>query len=335
MPEIIMNVHDIFKLYEHELQLVEVELTNVFKSDALAIPLVGRHVLGSGGKRLRPMYLLLSSSLSGYHGYKRVIFSSIIEAIHTASLLHDDVVDEADVRRGRPTSHSMWGNQVVILVGDFLYANALMFAVSSGSMDIMAALSQAVARMTEGEILQLQKIANPLVTEEEYLKIVSAKTGALISAACRIGALLGGLESIQVEALTTFGLKTGIVFQMYDDILDYEADEDVLGKHQGKDLLEGKITLPLIYLLQSTGGQERDRVIEIIKSSGDDRPQDDTSSDLKEIIRLLRKYSIIEKTIDKANHIMREAREELSSFGDSPERDALFAMADYALQRKK
>ncbi|MBF0318068.1 MAG: polyprenyl synthetase family protein [Nitrospirae bacterium] len=329
-----MDVVGIFQQYEPELRLVEKELHDVFSSEVALIPAIGRHILNSGGKRMRPLYLILSAELAGYAGRARAVFGSIIEAIHNASLLHDDIVDGAEVRRGKPTSHSLWGNEVVVLVGDFLYANSLRLAVEQQNLAIMHAISYAVTKMTEGEILQLQKIADPSVTEQEYLKIISSKTGVLISAACRIGALLGNVSAERVEALSMFGLKTGIVFQMFDDILDYKADEERLGKILGKDLNEGKITLPLIYLLDCAQSHEREQVTRIIKSTEDASPQE-MNENLAEILEMFKRYGVIEKTMQRAIDMVVEAKGELSVFDDCPQKEALMVMADYALQRKK
>ncbi|MCI0469168.1 MAG: polyprenyl synthetase family protein, partial [Nitrospirae bacterium] len=186
------NASDIFAFYSDELKAVDQQLLNIFNSKSLLIPTIGRHILGSGGKRIRPLFVLISAELCGCRDKERALMGAIIEAIHTASLLHDDVIDGAETRRGRPSSHAIWGNQIVILVGDYLYSNALKIAVAQENQKIMEALSEATTRMTEGEILQLQKTADPDITEEEYFEIIEAKTGALISAACRIGAILSG-----------------------------------------------------------------------------------------------------------------------------------------------
>jgi len=330
-----MNADEIFKRCEHDLQMVEEELVNIFRSDVRFIPMIGKHLLKGGGKRIRPLYLLLSAELAGYGQDLRYHFAGVVEAIHTASLLHDDVVDGADVRRGRPTSHSIWGNQIVILVGDFLFANALRLAVEQKNLMIIETLSKATAEMTEGEILQLQRINDPAITEEEYLGIIAAKTGALISAACTIGGLLGGLPEEKIRALAGYGLKTGIVFQMFDDVLDFNADEAKLGKRLGKDLHEGKITLPLIYLLKDVNDAERDMITEIIKSSDTKKGAKKLDSGLKNILKLFKKYNAIENTINKAARIIDEAKAELDLFEDSPQKDTMLTMADYALMRKK
>jgi octaprenyl-diphosphate synthase len=234
----------------------------------------------------------------------------------------------AEMRRGKPTSNSVWGNQVVVLVGDFLYSNALKQAVAQKNQRIMETLSEATTRMTEGELLQLNRIGDPDMTEEDYIEIISAKTGALISAACRIGAILGGLSSDKEIALAVFGMKTGIVFQMADDILDYMAEEGELGKKLCKDLEEGKITLPLLYLLRSADGEEISEIKKIIKDNF-------TGEGADRIMALLKKYRSIDESLKKARSLVEEAKAELSVFADGPAKEALLAIADYSLYREK
>lgn len=324
-----MRFEEIFSIYEKELVLVEIKLRAIFSSDAHIIPLVGEHIVRGGGKRLRPLFLLLSAELAGYKGEDRILLGSIIEAIHTASLLHDDVVDSAEIRRGNPAANIIWGNQMVILVGDFLYANALRLAVLQKNQRIMEVLSEATTAMTEGEVIQLNKVADPDITEEEYYKIISAKTGALISAACSMGGILGGVEQEKEEALSRFGMKTGIAFQMADDILDYMAAEKGLGKKLGKDLEEGKITMPLIYLLSVADEREREQIKDIIKNSLSG------ADELSMILVLFGKYSAIEKSFEIARKLVAEAKSELDIFPSSSEREALLKMADYALARNR
>lgn len=323
-----MNLQDVFDLYEERLQLVELKINELFKNKIPFIPLIGRHIISSGGKRLRPLFHLISADISGYKGSANIDIAGIIESIHTASLLHDDVVDMADIRRGKPSANSVWGNQVVILVGDFLYSNALKEAVMQKNQRIMEALSSATTRMTEGELLQLNRIGDPDMTEEEYIEIISAKTGALISAACRVGAILGGLSEEKENALANFGMKTGIVFQMADDILDYMADEGELGKKLCKDLEEGKITLPLLYLLKATGEDEAIEIKNILKDGFAEKG-------LARILVLLKKHMSIDASFKKAQSLIDEARAELSVFPDSQAKEALLSIADYSLRREK
>lgn len=323
-----MKMDDIFSQYFDEMKAVDLELLEIFKSNIFLIPMVGKHILNSGGKRIRPLFLLLAADLCGYKGANRNLLAAIIEAIHTASLLHDDVIDGADTRRGQPAAHSLWGNQAVILVGDFLYSNALKLAVSQKSQKIMEALSEATTKMTEGEILQLNKIGDPDITEEEYFEVISAKTGVLIAAACRIGCILSGMSEEKERALSRFGMKTGIAFQLADDILDYVAEQKDLGKQLGKDLDEGKITMPLIYLLKTASQRERDEIKEIIKDAR-------AGSGLNRILELFSKYKAIEESLKAATALVDEAKSELSVFPDSREKESLFAMAEYAMQREK
>ncbi len=324
-----MNFNDIFPVYRDDLKLVEENLRSIFSGDAPLLPLIGAHITGGGGKRLRPLFLLMSADLARYRGENRILLASIIEAIHTASLLHDDVVDGAELRRGKQTSHKVWGNQIVILVGDFLYANALRLAVLQKNQKVMEALSEATTLMTEGEILQLNRVADPEITREEYFKIISAKTGALISAACRIGGILGKVSAERENALARFGMKTGIAFQVVDDILDYMADEKELGKKLGKDLHEGKITLPLICLLDMASDEEKKETKRIAGNGLSD------ANDLKRVLHLFGKYNVIEESLGIARALVKEATNELGVFPPSPERDALSGISGYALARDR
>jgi octaprenyl-diphosphate synthase len=323
-----MQLEDVFSTYESELRIVEERLRDLFKSPVFTIPLIGKHILDGGGKRLRPLIHILSCELAGYKSDARLTLAGIIESIHTASLLHDDVIDGAEIRRGKTPAHAIWGNQVVVLVGDFLYSNALRIAVMQNSQRIMETLSEATTRMTEGEILQLTKVSDPDITEEEYLNIISSKTAALISAACKLGAILGSLTEEKENALTRFGTKTGTAFQMADDILDYMADEADLGKKLGKDLKEGKITLPLIYLLKAADNKEKEELKRIIRTGS-------KKAGLKRILGLFKKYNSIELSLQRAQSLIDEAKAELSVFPDSSAKTALFTIADYTLQRGK
>lgn len=321
-----MQLEDIFTSYESELRIVEERLRSLFKSPVFTIPLIGKHILDGGGKRLRPLIHILSCELAGRKSDVCLTIAAIIESIHTASLLHDDVIDGAEIRRGKKPAHAIWGNQIVILVGDFLYSNALRIAVMQNNQRIMETLSEATTRMTEGEILQLSKVSDPDITEEEYMNIISAKTASLISAACKLGAILGSLTEEKENALTRFGTKIGIAFQMADDILDYMADENNLGKKLGKDLKEGKITLPLIYLLKVVDDNEKKEIREIIKRGS-------RKAGLIKILRLFKKYNSIELSLQRAEKLIDEAKIELSIFPDSLAKTALFTIADYTLQR--
>jgi octaprenyl-diphosphate synthase len=322
-----MNLQEVFSLYEDKLHHVELNIKELFRNKIPFIPVIGNYIISSGGKRLRPLFHLISADLAGYKGNAQIDIAGIIESIHTASLLHDDVVDMAELRRGAETANSIWGNQIVVLVGDFLYSNALRTAVLQKNQRIMEILSGSTTRMTEGELLQLTRLGNPEITEEEYIEIISAKTGALISAACRLGAVLGELPEQQEKALADFGMKTGIVFQMADDILDYMADENTLGKKLCKDLEEGKITLPLLYLLTAASESEKDEIKKIISDFSDEG--------LLRIMVLLKEHRSIELSLEKAQSLIDEATAELAVFPASRAKEALLAISAYSLHREK
>ncbi len=323
-----IDINPIFELYEGQLRKVESSILDMFRTDVFLINTIGEHLVRSGGKRIRPLFLLLSADLAGYTGNEHIELAGIIESIHTASLLHDDVVDGAELRRGRPAAHSIWGNQTVILVGDYMYSNALRQAVLFHNQKIMETLSAATTGMTFGELMQMQFSGDADISEEQYMKIISAKTGGLISAACRIGGLLAGVSDDQENALASFGLKVGTAFQMADDILDYMADQKDLGKGLGRDLDEGKVTLPMIYLLKSAADNERDELRSLLD-------EDLSEQGLARILELFERYEIFEKSIHHAKQLVRDAKAALEVYPPSKVREHLFDMADYALGRVK
>lgn len=331
-----ITAKDIFTAYSEELKIVDQQLFDIFKSNVLLIPIVGQHILGSGGKRIRPLFLLMSADLCGYKGKNRPLLAAIVEAIHTASLLHDDVIDGAETRRGKLTAHSVWGNQIAILTGDFLYSNALKLAVAQKNQKIMEALSEATTKMTEGEILQMSKTGDPSITTEEYFEIISAKTGVLLSAACRIGGILANQPDEKEAALAMFGMKTGIAFQLVDDVLDYVAAQEELGKRLGKDLEERKITMPLIYLLQTASQQEKNEIEDIINETGKHKKTRGRGNHgLKRILKLFSQHNAIEESLKVAKNLVAEAKSEMDVFPSSKEKDSLLIMAEYAMQREK
>ncbi|MBL7049433.1 MAG: polyprenyl synthetase family protein [Nitrospira sp.] len=325
----VITINDIWERYREDLDLTEEKIRETFESVAPAIATVGKHLHSSGGKRFRPFLSILSAKMLGLSGHPVATLACSVECIHTASLLHDDVIDGADVRRGQPAANAVYGNQIVILVGDYFYANALRLANLLKNHSVMDAICTATAKMSEGELLQLSKKGNPETSEEDYMKVVEGKTATLISAACRGGAALAGADEKQEKAFQNFGLKLGYAFQMVDDILDYSAAQKELGKTLGKDLEEGKITLPLIYLLRDASPAEKERAIQIIKSG------DFGEGNLATILQMFDKYGSIKKSYDRAHTLLQEAKDELSIFEDSPERASLYAIADYAVSRKK
>jgi octaprenyl-diphosphate synthase len=236
----------------------------------------------SGGKRLRPLLMVLASRLSNYQGNYQYALSIVFEYLHAATLLHDDVVDNAELRRGRPSANTLWGNAAVVLVGDFLLATSFLLTVMSGNLKILRVLSETTTSMAEGEVLQLINSDNLEISEEDYIEVITRKTAILISAACQIGAILGEADEEQEEAMRRFGLNLGIAFQLRDDFLDYAGSEEEFGKPVGKDLQEGKITLPLIHALQSSDTNHHRRLVDLITSDG---MQEHTLDEVKKIIQ--------------------------------------------------
>ncbi len=316
-------------LIGEDLKLVELQFRKDLKSEVPLISKVGEYVLSSGGKRIRPALLLLSARLCGYTGPRSVPLASVIEFIHTATLLHDDVVDNAHLRRGNASANTLWGNEASVLVGDFLFSKSFSLMVADGDLNILRILSGATTIIAEGEVLQLICTSDLEITEARYVEVIESKTAILISAACRAGAILGGATPEQEEALGRFGMNLGIAFQLMDDTLDYIASEEQFGKSIGHDLEEGKITLPLIRTLSLCSAEERADIAAIV---------DKELFDLDEFARVLgyvQRYGGIEYTIDAARQLINQGKEHLACFPQSPVKEALIELANYTVSRTK
>ena len=234
-------------------------------SESELVAAIGQHVLSSGGKRIRPVLLFLAAELCGYTGPRCVQVAAAVELLHTATLLHDDVVDLSQLRRGRPSANAVWGNRRAVLVGDFFYARASSMIVEDGDPDILWVFADTIRQMAEGELLQLQRSFDPSVTEAHYYRVIDRKSAALLSAACEAGSILGGVTRAERRRLAEFGRELGLAFQLRDDALDYEAGEAALGKSRYADLREGKVTLPVLLALKRCTHAERDAVAEVLK----------------------------------------------------------------------
>jgi octaprenyl-diphosphate synthase len=294
-------------------------------SDVVLINQVAEHIIGGGGKRLRPMLVLLAAEACGYRGRDHVLLAAVVEFIHTATLLHDDVVDESDLRRGRKTANAVWGNAASVLVGDFLYSRSFQMMVEADDMRIMRILADTTNRIAEGEVLQLLNIRNPDTDETAYLRVIERKTAVLFSAATRLGGVLGKVAAAEEEALAQFGLELGFAFQIADDVLDYVSDAGTLGKNIGDDLAEGKATLPLIYAIERAPPAQAASLRRAIETGGLDS--------LDNIVAAIRDTGAIERARARAQRHADAARDALSVLADSPARDALLVLADYALNR--
>ncbi len=296
-------------------------------SDVDLIPELAHHLIASGGKRLRPMLALASAKLCGYDGSGHIRTASAIEFMHTATLLHDDVVDESDARRGRKTARLIWGNQASVLVGDFLLGQAFRMLVEVGSLPVLRILSNAAAVIAEGEVMQLAAAQNTSTTEDEYLAIINAKTAALFLAAAEVGGALAGRPHDEQAALRSYGRNLGLAFQLVDDALDYSGDSRKLGKSVGDDFREGKITLPLILSFRRGSESEREFWNRTIVE-GELR-----DSDLDQAIALMKKHRAIEATLERARSYGAVARDALAIFPESAEKDALLDVIGFSIQR--
>ena len=319
----------IFGPIRGELEQVERELDRQVQSRLDLIPQIGRYIQASGGKRIRPAVLLMAARLAGYTGDLAVLFASVIEFVHTATLVHDDIVDDSERRRGQPAVHARWGNDVTVLFGDYLYIKSMALALSRDAIDIIRVLSDVTLRMIEGELYQLSKKGDLWITEAEHLEIVRRKTAYLFAGAARIGGMLGRVPAAQERALEEYGFNLGIAFQLVDDLLDYAGDQTALGKPVGGDLREGKVTLPVIRLLQLGDGAAGELVGQVV------RDRSVTPERWDGIVRLLREHRAIDYARTRAAEYATLAREQLNAFSPSLERDALMALPDYLLTRER
>jgi octaprenyl-diphosphate synthase len=309
-----------------DMQRVDALIRHRLSSDVVLINQIADHIIASGGKRLRPMLHTLAAGAAGYAGGQHIKLAAVIEFIHTSTLLHDDVVDESDLRRGRKTANALWGNAASVLVGDFLYSRSFQLMVELDDMRIMRILADTTNTIAEGEVLQLLNIGNADVDEAAYLAVIERKTAVLFAAATELGGLLGGLPDDQVAALRTYGMELGYAFQIADDLLDYVSDADTLGKNIGDDLAEGKPTLPLIYALQKASPEQAQSLRHAIEHGGLDS--------LDRIVAAIRDSGALERTHERAVAHADAARGALALLPASPYRDALATLADYSVQRR-
>jgi octaprenyl-diphosphate synthase len=276
---------------------------------------------------MRPMLTIAAARMCGYRGTRHIGLAACVEFIHTATLLHDDVVDESGLRRGRETANALWGNKASVLVGDFLFSRAFQVMVEDGSLAVLAILSNASAVIAEGEVLQLTTANDTETSEQAYLEVIRAKTAALFAAACRVGAAVADRPKAEEDALETYGLNLGIAFQLADDVLDYSASADEMGKNAGDDFRDGKITLPVV--LSFLRGDEAERAF--WRRTLEDLEQGD--GDLARAQELMRKHKALEDSIERARHYGRIARDALGIFADGPEKRALADLVDFAIER--
>ena len=312
---------------DDELEKIEKALSDNLQPYLELVSDVAGHIIFSGGKRLRPLLMVLSARICGYTGTYDIPFSSAIEFLHAATLLHDDIVDDASLRRGKPVAHSLYGNAVTVLVGDFLLARSLAISADTEKIEVIKVISKLTENMSQGEVFQLMRKGDINLTEDEYLSVIKRKTAVLFEAACKTSAILADASDEQKKALSEYGYNLGIAFQMADDLFDYTMDTSKLGKEVGADLKEGKMTLPLIHALSQANDGDKDVMTAIIED------ENFSDEDFKILVELLEKNAGIAYTKEVAASYIARAKDVLSIFDPSETKDTLMDIADYALAR--
>ncbi len=312
-----------------DLEKVNRTIVERMHSPVALIPQLAGHIVAAGGKRLRPLLTLASSRLAGHEGERHIKLATCVEFIHTATLLHDDVVDESDLRRGLASANTIWGNKASVLVGDFLFSRAFELMVEDGSLPVLAILSRASSIIAEGEVLQLVTANDMETTEDAYLEVISSKTAALFAAACRIGAVVADRSHDLEMALDSYGRNLGVAFQLIDDALDYSAKQEKLGKAIGDDFREGKITLPVI--LSFARGTEEER--SFWRRTQEELEQAEDDSDLRHALELMEKHKALDDTIARAHQYGAKARAALQPFPDGDLKQTMLEVIDFCIER--
>lgn len=318
-------IEDIRKFIREDMRSVDEVIRTRLHSDVALIRQVAEYIIGGGGKRLRPSLVILSAGAFGYQGRHHHVLAAVVEFIHTATLLHDDVVDESALRRGQPTANSLFGNSASVLVGDFVYSRAFQMMVGADSMRVLRVLADATNVIAEGEVLQLMNCHNADIDEQSYLRVIRYKTAKLFEASTRLGAILGDAAAGDEEAIANYGMHLGTAFQLIDDVLDYSGDHTVIGKNVGDDLAEGKATLPLIYAIKHGTGAQAALIRHAIEQGG--------IEELSGVLDAIRTSGALEYAREQAGVESRAARESLSGLANTKYRDYLLQLADFAVTR--
>jgi len=330
LPEKTPDLETLYADIKQDLKKVEEQLKSFSRSKNQLISEISSYLFKNTGKRIRPALLVLCTRMFNYQGKEHILMSALIEAIHTASLIHDDVIDNSDIRRGRQSVHSRWGPNVTVLLGDYLYIKSIGLSLQSSSNQIIRVLTDVSARMIEGELNEYWMSGNFDIGEKDYLDIINKKTASLFSASCQIGGIIGKATKEEENFLTDYGTNLGMSFQMVDDLLDFTGEEEVLGKPILSDLKEGRFTLPLIYTLQNDGKSNREHIIEIL-SNGKIIEKDSQEN----ILKILRSNGSFEYTFEKASEFSQKSKEIISQFPQSIHRDTLSLLSDFTLTRRK
>ncbi len=320
-----MEIQEVYQLIDDDREAVDALIQRQLHSNIVLINQIGHYIINSGGKRLRPMLHLLVARACGYQGDQHLTLAAVVEFIHTATLLHDDVVDASELRRGQQSANAVWGNEASVLVGDFLYSRAFQMMVNIGQMRVMEILADATNTIAEGEVLQLLNCHDADTTEERYLDVIRYKTAKLFEAAAQLGAVLANRSPEEEAAMVRYGIHLGTAFQLIDDVLDYSADSAEIGKNIGDDLAEGKPTLPLIYAMRTGTAEQAAAVREAIENGGRER--------IKEIMTAIESTGAIAYTSRSAEVEAQKALEALAILPDSPYKEALAVLAKFAVER--
>ena len=318
------DIDSLFVLCAQEMSEIDSLIRNSLDSNVVLIRQIAEYIIGSGGKRLRPMLVILATHACGYRGRQHINLAAIIEFIHTATLLHDDVVDESDLRRGKESAHAVWGNAASVLVGDFLYSRSFQMMVGVDSMRVMEVLSDATNTIAEGEVEQLLNMHDPEISQESYFSVIEKKTAKLFEAACQLGAVLAGKPELE-SAMAEFGRELGAAFQITDDVLDYMSDAETLGKNSGDDLAEGKPTLPLILCREQADEKSRRLIDESIHRDG--------RAQLDRITAMIRNCGALDQAMLQARRRSGTAVAALDSLAPSAWKDAMETLAHYSVTR--
>jgi octaprenyl-diphosphate synthase len=313
---------------QEDLDEIENQLSENLKPYLDLVSEVAHHILFAGGKRLRPLLLVLSAKLCGYEDNYAKTIASAVEYLHAATLLHDDIIDDAVLRRGKKVAHSLYGNAITVLVGDFLLARALAICADSGKIKVIHIISDLTENMSTGEVHQLMRKGDVTLTEDEYMEVIRRKTAVLFQAACTVSATIADATEQKAKALSEYGYNLGIAFQMVDDLFDYTMETADLGKQVGADLREGKLTLPVIHALEQADVAEHDQMVKIVQN------ENFTVDEFKTLVGLMKKNDGIAYTIKEATAYVKKAKGALSVFEASEIRDSLMDIADYALARR-
>ena len=324
-PTLPASLDDVLMLAEDDRRAVDALITRRLKSDVALVNQISQYIIGGGGKRLRPLVHLLAARAAGYQGQDHVQLATIIEFIHTSTLLHDDVVDESSRRRGMETAHRVWGNAASVLVGDFLYSRSFQLMVELDHMEIMRILADTTNTIAEGEVLQLMQMGNAELDVDDYFQVISDKTACLFAASARLGGVLGGLNETDCKQLASYGLFLGQAFQITDDVLDYRSTDSELGKNIGDDLAEGKVTLPLILAMRDASPADAKRLREMIESGGSDR--------IEEVRQIMNQTGALDQAMAQARKLSDQAVDVLMLLPETVERHALKFLARHAVDR--